>query len=52
MAIMENFQGAAIKQAYACLDKEPDANIPRLMNPAGKPDVFEVCARQRAAVRL
>ena len=51
MAIMENLQIAAIKQAYAYLDQDPDANIPRLMDLADKLDVSNTYAKQRAAVR-
>ena len=51
MAIMENLQVAAIKQAYAYLDRDPDANIPKLMDLADKLDVSNAYAKQRAAVR-
>ena len=51
MAIMENLQVAAIKQAYAYLDRDPDANIPKLMDLADKLDVSNTYAKQRAAVR-
>ena len=36
MAIKENLQVAAIKQAYAYLDKDPDTNLPKLMELAEK----------------
>ena len=36
MAIKETLQVAAIKQAYAYLDKDPDANLPKRMELAAK----------------
>ncbi len=51
MAIKENLQIAAIKQAYEFLDKDPDANLPRLMDLADRLDSANAYARQRAAIR-
>ena len=51
MNIKENIQAAAIRQAYAYLDKDPDANLPRLMDLADKLDTGNAYANQRAAVR-
>lgn len=51
MAIKENLQIAAIKQAYAYLDKDPDANLPKLMELADKLDAANAYQVQRDAVR-
>ena len=51
MNMKEGIQVAAIKQAYAYLDKDPDANLPRLMDLADKLDTGNAYAAQRAAVR-
>lgn len=51
MAIKESIQIAAIKQAYAYLDKDPDANLPRLMDLADKMDTANAYAKQREAIR-
>ena len=51
MAIMENLQVAAIKQAYAYLDRDPDANIPKLLDLADRLDVSDTYVKQRIAVR-
>ena len=51
MNIKENIQIAAIRQAYAYLDKDPDANLPKLMDLADKLDTDNAYASQRAAVR-
>ena len=51
MNMKESIQVAAIKQAYAYLDKDPDANLPRLMDLADKLDTGNAYAAQRAAVR-
>ena len=46
MAIKENLQVAAIKQAYAYLDKGPDTNLPKLMELADKMDTANAFAAQ------
>jgi len=51
MTIKENIQATAIRQAYAYLDKDPDANLPKLMDLADKLDTGNAYASQRAAVR-
>ena len=51
MAIKENLQVAAIKQAYAYLDKDPDTNLPKLMELADKMDTANAFAAQRDAIR-
>ena len=51
MAIKESIQIAAIKQAYAYLDKDPDANLPKLMDLADKMDTANAYAAQRDAIR-
>ena len=51
MAIKETLQVMAIKQAYAYLDKDPDANLPRLMELADKLDAANAYQVQRDAVR-
>ena len=51
MAIKETIQIAAIKQAYAYLDKNPDANLPKLMDLADKMDTANAYAPQREAIR-
>ena len=50
MAIKENLQVAAIKQAYAYLDKDPDTNLPKLMELADKMDTANAFAAQRDAI--
>ena len=47
----ENLQIAAIKGAYAYLDKDPDANIPKLMDLADKLDTSNAFASQRSQIR-
>ena len=51
MAIKESIQIAAIKQTYAYLDKDPDANLPKLMDLADKMDTANAYAAQRDAIR-
>jgi len=51
MELKERVQIAAIKQAYAYLDKDPDANLPKLVDLADKMDVGNAYAAQRKAVR-
>jgi len=51
MTIKENIQVTAMKQAYAYLDRDPEANLPRLMDLADKLDTDNAYAAQRAAVR-
>ena len=51
MAIKENLQVAAIKQAYAYLDKDPNTNLPKLMELADKMDTANAFAAQRDAIR-
>ena len=51
MAIKETLQVAAIKQAYAYLDRNPDANLPKLMDLAENLDVSGAYAGQLRQVR-
>nr|WP_325185160.1 radical SAM protein [uncultured Oscillibacter sp.] len=51
MAIKETLQVAAIKQAYAYLDKDPDANLPKLMDLVEKMDVSGAYSGQLQQVR-
>ena len=47
MNMKESIQVAAIKQAYAYLDKDPDANLPRLMDLADKLETGNAYAAQQ-----
>ncbi len=51
MPIKESLQVAAIKQAYAYLDKNPEANIPKLVDLADKLDSANSYERHRKAIR-
>ncbi len=51
MTIMENLQVVAIKQAYAYLDKDPDTNIPKLLDLADELDISQTYAKQLKQVR-
>ena len=51
MAIKETLQVTAIKQAYAYLDRDPDANLPKLMELAEKLDASGAYRVQREAVQ-
>ncbi|MEA4919451.1 MAG: radical SAM protein [Clostridiaceae bacterium] len=51
MSIMETAKVAAIKQAYAYLDKDPDINLPRLLDLAGKLDYTGSYRNHIAGVR-
>ena len=51
MAIKENLQVAAIKQAYAYLDKDPDTNLPKLMELVDKFTPEDWYKSQRDAIR-
>ena len=51
MDIKENIQVAAIKKAYEYLDRDPEGNLPKLMDLADKLDVANAYPAQRAAIR-
>lgn len=51
MSIKESMQVTAMKQIYAYLDKNPDANLPKILNLADMLDVSGAYKRQLAAVR-
>ena len=51
MNMKENLQVAAIKKAYEYLDRDPDTNLPKLMDLADKLDAANAYAPHRAAIR-
>lgn len=51
MSMKETIQVAAIKKAYDYLDRDPDTNLPKLMDLADKLDVSNSFAPHRAAIR-
>ena len=51
MNVKENIQAAAIRKAYEFLDRDPDTNLPKLMDLADKLDVSDSFRPHREAIR-
>lgn len=51
MNMKESIQAAAIRKAYGFLDRDPDANLPKLMDLADKLDISDSFRPHREAIR-